>query len=301
MILVVGATGMVGGEICRRLVSRGETVRALVRSTSDPGKVEALRALGVRPTTGDVRDRESLKRACDGVDAVITTVSSMPFSFAAGVNDIETTDLRGQVDLIDAARDAGVHHFIYTSFSGHMDLDFPLSKAKRAVEEHLRESRMPYTILRPSYYMEVWLSPAVGFDPANARATIYGSGTRPISWISFQDVAEFAVRSLAVPAAQDATIELGGPGALTPLEVVSVFEGVGGRSFEVQHVPEEALETQQATATDDMGRSFAALMRCYAKGDEIPMAETMRTFGVEPKPVRAYAEAVLGEVPVGVG
>ena len=53
-----------------------------------------------------------------------------------------------------------------------------------------------YTILRAGYFMEAWLSPAVGFDPINAKATIYGAGQNPISWISLQDVAQFAVTSL---------------------------------------------------------------------------------------------------------
>lgn len=68
-------------------------------------------------------------------------------------------------NLIDAAVRAGVGHVIYTSFSANLDLDFPLGRAKRAVEAHLIASGMAYTILRPSCFMEVWLSPAVGFDP----------------------------------------------------------------------------------------------------------------------------------------
>jgi len=98
--------------------------------------------------------------------------------------------------------------------------------------------------------MEVWLSPAVGFDYANRKATIYGTGVNPIRWISFQDVAQFAVASLDNPAARNATLQLGGPDALNPLQVVKIFEKAGGRPFEVQHVPVEALQGQFAAATD---------------------------------------------------
>ena len=86
-----------------------------------------------------------------------------------------------------------------------IDLDFPLRNAKRAVEQRLRDSGLVYTILRPSYFMEVWLGPAVGFDAANAKASIYGSGEGTISWISLQDVARFAVESLENPAAREST------------------------------------------------------------------------------------------------
>jgi uncharacterized protein YbjT (DUF2867 family) len=301
MILVVGATGMVGGEICRRLVAKGETVRALVRPSASPGKVEALHELGVRTVLGDLRDRASLAVACAGADAVVTTVSSMPFSFVAGENDIETTDLRGQMALVDVARASGVGHFVYVSFSKNLDLDFPLRNAKRAVEAHLRESGMPYTILRPCCFMEVWLGPAVGFDPANGKVTIYGTGNNPLSYVAVDDVAEFAVRSLDFHAARNAIIEIGGPSAITPLDAVRVFEDLAGRRFDVQHVEMDALTEQQAAAPDDMGRSFAGLMRCVARGDAIPMTETSRAFGVELTPVRAYAEASLGKVAAPVG
>ena len=88
MILVVGATGMVGGEVCRRLAAAGAPVRALVRATSDPAKVEALQALGVEFTQGNLCDRASVDAACQSVRAVISTVSSMPFCHQPGVNDI---------------------------------------------------------------------------------------------------------------------------------------------------------------------------------------------------------------------
>jgi uncharacterized protein YbjT (DUF2867 family) len=72
--------------------------------------------------------------------------------------------------------------------------------------------------------MEVWLSPALGFDYLNASARIYGPGTSPVSWVSLLDVAEMCVLALRNPAAERRTIEFGGPGALSPLEVVARFE-----------------------------------------------------------------------------
>ena len=293
MILVVGATGLVGGEVCRRLAAREIPARALVRATSDPAKVEALRALGIEVVTGDLRDPASLAEACRGASAVIETVSSMPFAYQPGVNNIATTDFEGALHLIDAAKAARVERFVYTSFSGNIDLDFPLRNAKRTVEAYLKLSGLTYTILRPSYFMEVWLSPAVGFDPANAMATIYGTGTNPISWIALGDVAEFAVRSLDAPAARDAILELGGPAALTPAQVVEIYERLHGRPFEVGYVPEEALAAQQAAAGDPMAQSFNGLMRCYAAGDAIDMRATLRDFPVVLTSVDEHAAATV--------
>jgi uncharacterized protein YbjT (DUF2867 family) len=291
MNLVVGATGLLGGDICRRLVAEGRPVRALVRSTSDPAKVEALKNRGVEIVEGNVCDPASLEAACRGVTAVISTASSMPFSYQPGENDIQSVDLEGTLCLVDAAQTAGVQQFIYISFT--MDNEFPLRNAKRAVEQRLKDSGLTYTILRPSYFMEVWLNPAVGFDAANAAAKIYGSGQNPLSLISFPDVAKFATASLNNPAARNATIEIGGPEALSQLQMVQIFEELGGRPFEVEYVPEAALADQQATATDPMQQSFAGLMQKYARGDTVDMRQTLNTFPIQLTSVREYAQNVL--------
>jgi uncharacterized protein YbjT (DUF2867 family) len=293
VILVVGSTGMVGSEVCRQLRAAGQPVRAMVRPTSDPAKVAALRDLGAEILQADLSDPVSLAAACKGVQAVITTASAMPFSYVPDVNTPQITDQEGMIGLIDAARAAGVPQFVYTSFSGNIDLDCPLRNAKRAVEQHLQESGLTYTILRPSCFMEVWLGPAFGFDYPNAKATIFGTGARPLSWIAYRDVARFAVASLDNPAARNAILEMGGPQALSPEEAVHIFERVGGRPFEVQHVPEDALRAQWQAATDPMQKSAAALMMCVAQGDPIDMAGTLKAFPLQLTSVEDYAKSVL--------
>ncbi len=129
---------------------------------------------------------------------------------------------------MDATQAAGVQRFIYISYSGNLNTDSPLTTAKRTVEEHLKQSGLTYTILRPSYFfMEVWLSPALGFDVGSRKAQIFGTGAK-ISWISLGDVAQFAVESVDHPAARNVIIELGGPDALSPNEVVRLFEELAG-------------------------------------------------------------------------
>ncbi len=290
MILVAGATGYLGGEICRRLTESGRPVRGLVRSTSDPNIVARLESLGVQVVRGDLRDRISLDAACAGVSAVISTATAT--RTRQPDESIESTDQDGQVNLVDAARAAGVPRFIYVSYSGQIEGDDPLTHAKRAVERQLRESGMTYTILRPNYFMEAWLSPALGFDYTSGHATIYGQGDRKISWISLADVAEFAVRALDAPGAENAVIELGGPEALSPNEVIRIFEESTGKRFDVEHVPEEALRAQRDGATDSLQRSFAALMLNYAKGSETPMDETLERWPVHLTSVKEYAARV---------
>lgn len=289
MILVVGSTGMVGGDVCRRLAEQGLPFKALVRLSSDPAKVEGLKKLGAEIVTGDVCQPDTLLAACQGVQTVICTVSSMPFSYRPGENDIQKVDLEGVTALIDAAKAAGVKHFIYTSYTKDIDLDFPLTKAKRAVEKHLTGSTLMYTILRPGYFMEAWLSPTVGFNAAEAQAQIYGSGEQPLSWISFKDVARFAVDAVTNPAACDQVLELGGPSAVSPHQVIARYEHKLGKPFSVTHVPVEALQGQYQGAEDPMQKSFIGLMISYAAGNPIDMSAMQKDF---PGPLTSIEEFV---------
>jgi len=287
MYLVVGATGLLGSEICRLLAAEGKPARALVRPTSDQNKVAELESFNVEIALGDLKNRATLDAACQGASVVISTASST-LSRQEG-DSIQTVDLEGQLNLIDAAKAANVGRFVLVSFP-QVDVEFPLQDAKRAVEDHLKNSGLGYTILQPTCFMEVWLSPASGFDAAKAKAQIYGSGENKISWISYKDVAKFAIASLDNSAARDAVIGLGGPEALSPLEVVRIFEKQTGRKFDVQHVPEAALREQKDSAGDPIEQSFAGLMLYYSRGDIIDMQETLREFPAQLTSVRDFAQ-----------
>jgi uncharacterized protein YbjT (DUF2867 family) len=291
MDLIVGATGLLGSEICRHLRASGKAVRALVRPTANLTKLEKLRSLGCTLFQGDLKDRSSLEAACRSMTAVVSTASST-ISRQAG-DSIQSVDLEGQIQLIDAARAAGIGHFVFISFPNLPSLDFPLQIAKHTVERHLIESGLTYTILQPTFFMEVWLSPALGFDVANAKAQIYGEGQNKISWISFEDVAQFAAMSLTMPEARNAVIELGGPEALSPLEVVQIFEELSGKRFQVQQHPEEALQSQKSGTSDPLQESFAALMLYYSRGDVIDMKLTLQNFPLALTSVKAYAKRIL--------
>jgi nucleoside-diphosphate-sugar epimerase len=96
------------------------------------------------------------------------------------------------------------------------------------------------------------------------------------------DVARFAVAALETPRAANTIVRLGGPEALSPLDVVQLAERITGRIFTVQYVPERQLRAQYDSATDPMTRTFAALMLYYASGDVIDMAGPLRLFKVPP-------------------
>jgi len=292
MTLVVGATGMVGTEVCRLLASARMPFTAMIRAGSAPAKVDKIKSLGAKVVLGDLRDRASLASACRGVTSIIATASCMPFAYDPADNTPATTDEDGYLSLIAAVRESGVRQIVYTSFPS-MPASFPLQDAKRAVEGTMRESGLTYTILQPTYFSEIWLSPAVGFDYAGRKAVIYGTGDNPMSWISFIDVAQFAVASLTNPSARNATLPLGGPQGISPTNVVKIFEHCCGQPFDVSHVPVDALQQQLAGATDPMQKSFVGLMLGYASATAIDMTATLKTFPLKLRTVEEYARSVM--------
>jgi len=105
-------------------------------------------------------------------------------------------------------------------------------------------------------------------------------------------VAAFAVAALDNPAAQNKLFELGGPEALSPLEVVNTFETTQGKKFELQFVPEDALRAQKEGAPDPLSESFAALMLSVAHGSEIDMTSVLDIFPMQLTSVNEYAKKV---------
>lgn len=292
--LVIGATGLVGLEVCRRLSEAGAKVRALIRTTADAQKRAELERLGIELADGDLKDPASLALACAGVQSAISTASST-LTRQPG-DSIETVDRRGQLALVDAARTAGVEHFVFVSFRDNPAIRYPLTEAKREVEEALKKSGMAYTILQASYFMEVWLSPALGFDAANGKVRIYGDGSQPISWISYKDVARAAAAAVAEPAARNRIVELGGPQALSAREVVRMFEAAGAGEIATEAVPESALAAQLTAASDPLEKTFAGLMLQCAGGDAIDPTAGGRLFPFRMTSVRDFIANQLARV-----
>jgi NADH dehydrogenase len=288
MILVAGATGVLGSEIVRNLLARGEKVRAMTRKTSKPEAVDRLRKAGAETVVADFKDPPSLAAACKGVDGVISTVTSVTTAQAG--DSIAATDGQGTINLIDAARKAGVKKFVFVSFDAESFPDAPLPRAKRDVEKHLEKSGLDYTILHPSLFFESWLGPMLFADPAAGTARVYGVGTQRIAYIAVKDVAELAVQSLSRPFASKAIIPFGGPEPISQREAVKLFEEAFGKEFAVTEVPEEALEGQWKAAQDQLEKSFAALMLGIARGFDSGVEPPFKEFPMRMTSPREYVK-----------
>ena len=287
MILVAGATGTLGGLICQRLRDRGETVRALVRPSAGPEKVERLRALGVEIYQGDLREPASLDGATRDVDVVISTVSMI--GTARPGDSFDDTDNAGTRALIDAAKRAAVGQFIYISFDHAQFEDSPMVRAKREVEQYLRDSGVPYTVLSPSIFMETWLGPRLGVDAAARTAKVFGSGEQPLNYVSVRDVAEYAVHCVGNGDVLNTALHIGGPESVSQRDAVRIIEDALGTPLQVTVIPEEALVAQWREATDPFARTFASLMLGVARGDRRPATALDRPADIPLRSVRDYA------------
>jgi uncharacterized protein YbjT (DUF2867 family) len=287
VILVAGSTGFVGAEIALKLHQHGHQVLALMRGGRLHPKAQRLLDAGIKVLDGDLTRPDALLSACSGVEAVVTTATSMP----GGADDgLRRVDRQGGLALIDAAERQGVRRFIYTSYSGNIREDCTLTTAKRDCENRLLSSRMESVILRPSYFMEMWLSPALGFDPLIGSARIYGSGEAKVSYISAFDVANFAVAAATKSYPQKNVVsEMGGPEPLSQLDAVRIFERACGKQIKLEHLPLEALRAQHQSM-DPLQKTFAALMLNYAQGDIVRGAvNTAEAHGIKLTFVSDYA------------
>ena len=287
MVLVVGATGQLGGSITRRLLEQKAEVRVLVRPHS---AYQSLVAAGAQPVFGDLKDRASLEAAVQGADVLITTANSVG---RGGADTVESVDLAGNRDLIDAARSAGVQQFIFISALGSApDSPVPFMQAKGRTEEYLRTNGMPFTILAPNLFMEVWIGAIVGLPLAEGRpVTLVGEGRRKHSFVSVEDVAAFAVAAVGHAAARNQYLPIGGPEAVSWREIIAICERVLGRAIPVETVvPGEPLP-----GLPPIMNSLMAALDTY--DSPVEMTETARAFGVKPTSVEAYARRSFAALP----
>jgi uncharacterized protein YbjT (DUF2867 family) len=237
MILVVGATGVLGREAVRQLLAAGHKVRAMSRV---PAMAADLKQLGAELVQGDLTDAASLARACHGADAVLAAAHAL---MGTGRYSSEAVDDAGHRALVDAAKAARVKHFVYTSARGVSPghpVDFFRTKA--SLEEHLKTSGLNYTILRPSALMEWHVHNLLGKSILeHGKTTIFGSGNNPTNFVAAHDVARFCVIALTDPEPEGKTLEIGGPDNVTKRQVAEMYIRFSGRPAKVRHVPTGAM------------------------------------------------------------
>lgn len=267
MILVVGATGRLGGSIARALLDSGNTVRALVRdgSSFDDARAETV--------PGDLKDPDSLRKACQGADVVVTTANAIAPRHAE--DTIESVDRSGNRNLIAAAQAEGVRHFVFVSVLGAgADHVVPFIRAKGETEQALRDSGLSWTILQPDPIMDVWFPFIIGPALEGGPVTLVGEGKQRHSMVAMQDIVAYAVAAVEQKEAANRVLAIGGE-PVTWRDVVDTFAEVLGRQIPVQTVP----PGEPVPGLPDFVAELLASLELYES--PLDMSELSRTFGVK--------------------
>jgi uncharacterized protein YbjT (DUF2867 family) len=237
-VLVVGATGQLGGVITRKLAAAGVPVRALARNRE---KLAALAAPGVEIAPVDLLNLPALGDACRGVGQIVATANN---NMGKGATSPRRLDLTAYQNLCAAARNAGVRRLAFVSTRGaEPDAPVDLFKIKWYIEDAIRRSGVPYVILRAAAFMDVWVDQVLA-DGIRKKgvATIFGDGTGVANYIAVDDVAEFAVRILAREDVVNEVVEIGGPSNTSLNDLTTLIERRLGASGKRRHVPVAALK-----------------------------------------------------------
>lgn len=248
LILVTGATGHQGGATARALLGRGFRVRALTRNPDKPA-AQALREQGAEVVKGDLDDRASVERALDGVYGVF----SVQNFWETGAE----REIAQGVGLADAARAAGVEHFVYTSVaSAHRNTGLSHFESKWQIEEHIRGTGLPHTIFRPVFFMANWEGPYL--RPAILAGTLalpLDPGTN-FQQMALEDIAAFVVLALEnrdpwLGRALDLASDEASIG-----DIAATFSRVIGRPVAYHQVPWDEYRQAAGDEYHDMFRWF---------------------------------------------
>jgi uncharacterized protein YbjT (DUF2867 family) len=295
MILVVGASGRLGGLVARQLLLEGKQIRAMSRT---PSSLSELTAMGTDTVIGDLRDPQSLAIACQGIDALFTATHAFNGSSS---NSPRAVDDIGNRNLIDAARTAHVRHVVFTSILGARP-DHPVNmyRYKYATEQYLRTSGLSYTILRPAPFMETWSEILGRSIVTQGKAMVFGKGDNPINFVSVRDVARFAVMALDDPNAHNRIIEIGGPENTTQLQFVRLIEEASGRKTRVQHIPLPMMRIMRLV-TQPINPAFSRQILAGVIMDTEDMsfdpAETLKLMPMRLTPLQEVVESEFVRTP----
>jgi uncharacterized protein YbjT (DUF2867 family) len=279
-ILVIGATGTVGGAVVEQLLKRGTSVRALTRKKPEAGKMPH----GVEIALGDLSDPPSILRALEGIDKVFLLIGNVADEFTQAVT------------AYGLARRARVRHITYLSvLQAERFMDVPHFAAKAAIEQTIKSYDVPFTILRPAYFMQ---------NDARLKSSLTGPGVYPIplgdkgvAAIDVRDIGEAAAISLTEDGHAGKTYDLASRELLTGPGVARIWSGILRKDIGYAgHANFDAFEEQlwKSGTPSWLAYDIRVMYQGYVeRGLTVSQSDSARLatlLGHEPRSYRSYAE-----------
>ncbi|MDH5255147.1 MAG: SDR family oxidoreductase [Gammaproteobacteria bacterium] len=281
MILLTGVTGKTGGETAKQLLARGAKLRAIVRNEA---KAAELKAAGVELVVGDVGDAETVRRALKGVEKAFLT---LPNGKNQEAQEKQFTDL---------AVAAGLKHLVkMSSMEAVAHAQTPIPKAHWAVEEHIRASGLPWTMVKPNFFMQNLLSSAAGIKANRNFSLPMGNGTTGMADV--RDIAAVCTEVLTGqgPAGKGhagQSYEITGPEVLTFHQVADRFTAVLGEKVEYVPMPTDQFRERMKNVLEPW--HLNAVCELFREIAEIGLDHTTDTFrklmGRDPRSVTQFIQ-----------
>jgi uncharacterized protein YbjT (DUF2867 family) len=295
MILVTGATGFVGSHLVKRLRQEGLKVRAMVRT---PEKAQSLKDLGAEIVPGDISDVPSLEAAAKGCEKVLHLVGIIQegrgFTF-------QSVHVEGTRNILDAAKKAGVKHFLYQSALGTREgAKSEYHRTKWEAETLVKAGGIPYTILRPSLIygpgdlFSIRLAEMIRLSPV---LPVIGTGRSKIQPIYIEDVASCIAKILIDGQHLGKTYEIGGPEQLTYEEVTKAIAAALGVRRPVVHMPLSFMRTMARVAEAVLPKPPVTTDQLIMLQEDnvCDMRDIREVFGIEPVKFREGLARFLGK------
>ena len=246
LILVTGATGKQGGAVARSLLDRGFRVRALTRDPQRP-EAQALTEQGAEVVQGDMEDRSAMNRVLEGAYGVFSVQNFWESGYDREVQ-------QGKA-VADAAKEAGVEHFVYSSVgSAYRETGISHFDSKWEIEKHVRELGLPYTILRPVFFMQNWEMMQEHILGGTLAQPL--DPDKPFQQVAVEDIGAFAAVAFEHPDEWiRREVDLAGDEQTMP-EIAETFGRVIGREVDYYQVPWDQFEEQ-------MGEEYAVMYRWF--------------------------------------
>jgi uncharacterized protein YbjT (DUF2867 family) len=264
-VVVIGGTGMLGGQVVTALLSRGKRVRALVRPKSDAAPL--IRA-GVEIAQGDMMDPASLVRAMDDADAVVSTAAGYTRHSKGDTAEIDTT---GNRNLADAASQAGIRRFVLTSIvTCDQTPQVPHFWHKALAEDRLEELGVPFVSLRPGAFLDQVTR--MGGDPfAKRRLMWFGSPTIPLTFVLTSDLAGYLADAVDAPGVDGERIDIGWDRPVSMQQIAEISGRLLGQQIRVRTVPAGLIRAAAAVVGpfSPMAKDMDAMMRWFQTGQYV--------------------------------
>jgi uncharacterized protein YbjT (DUF2867 family) len=264
-ILITGATGKQGGAAARALAGEGFKIRAMTRKPESDA-ARAIANTGAEIVKGDLDDAGSLKKALQGAWGVFAVQNT----WEAGVEGEEEQGKR----IAELAREAGVHHFVYSSVgSAHRRTGIPHFENKWRIEEVVRELEFPsHVILRPVFFMENLLTPWF-LKGDNIYAALKPETV--LQMIAVKDIGEYIARAfIDASKLKGREIDLAGDALTMPQTAAVLSEGLGRKISFVRLPIDEVRKNSE---------DYAIMLEWFDRvGYNADIAGLQREFGITP-------------------